>query len=368
MSNNTTNQPVALPRATLANKLLVRPDWTVAIRNTANVIALDKNETTDPIFKEQLATILSTIPVHAVTEYPECAPYYHFLARKLDITPKNLLFTHGSDGAIRFVFEAYASHGDIVMMTAPSFAMYQIYAKIIGAKVIELKYEPSDIGPTLNIQTICTAIEKNRPKLFCLPNPDSPTGTIFSLDELESIIEVAATVGTIFLVDEAYFPFSDVTAIGLIDRHSNLVVTRTFAKAWGLAGLRLGFAAAHPDLISVLHKIRPMYEVNGFALNIMEKILDHEDWVMASVKRAIEGKNYFINRMNDIGFYTLDGAGNFLHVKFGKHSKAVHAALDGKVLYKRDFNESCLKGYSRFSAAPEKIMSSVSDLIEGALV
>jgi histidinol-phosphate aminotransferase len=204
--------------------------------------------------------------------------------------------------------------------------------------------------------------------LFCLPNPDSPTGTIFPADALESIIDAAANAGTVILVDEAYFPFSDVTALGLIDAFSNLVVTRTFAKAWGLAGLRIGYAAAHPEMTAILHKVRPMYEVNGFALAAMEKLLAHEDWVMASVERISDGKQYFISRMNDIGFRTLGGAGNFLHVDFGDRRDAVHATLEGKVLYKPAFAEPCLQDFSRFSTSPKEIMTTVADIIEGALV
>jgi histidinol-phosphate aminotransferase len=367
MTANTPNRTAPQPRAAIANSSLSRPDWTVMARDTSQVIALDKNETADPIFQEQLAKILSKVPVRAITEYPECAPYYHLLAKHLDVSPRNLLFTPGSDGAIRFVFEAYTSPGDTVLMTAPSFAMYDVYSRMVGVKAVKLKYEVADLGPSLSAKAICNAVEEYRPKLLCLPNPDSPTGTIFFHEELESIIDSAAIVGTVILIDEAYFPFSDVTALGLINDYPNLVVTRTFAKAWGLAGLRIGYAAAHPDMAATLHKVRPMYEVNGFALAAMEKLLAHEEWVMASVKRINDGKEYFINRMNSRGLQTMDCAGNFLHVNFGNQRTAVHAALDGKVLFKPDFIEPCLKGFSRFSSAPENVLAIVADIIEGAL-
>tara|TARA_B100001142_G_C14261105_1_gene627027 strand:+ start:53 stop:1159 length:1107 start_codon:yes stop_codon:yes gene_type:complete len=367
MTAKTPNQEALQPRAAIANSKLSRPDWTVIARDTSQVIALDKNETSDPLFKKQLADILSTVPVRAVTEYPECAPYYHLLAKRLNVSPRNLLFTAGSDGAIRFVFEAYTSPGDKVLMTAPSFAMYDVYSRMLGVEAVKLEYEVSDLGPTISLESICNAIEEHQPKLLCLPNPDSPTGTIFSYEEIEIIIATAAIVKTVVLIDEAYFPFSDVTALGLINIFPNLVVTRTFAKAWGLAGLRIGFAAAHQEMTEILHKLRPMYEVNGFALAAMEKILAHEEWVTASVKRINDGKKYFINRMNSHKFHTIDCAGNFLHVNFGNHRVKVHAALKGKVLYKPDFIEPCLQGYSRFSSAPENVMAVVADTIEGAL-
>ncbi len=367
MTADTTIRTTPPPRDAIANDSLSRPDWTVTARDTNGVIALDKNETADPVFQKQLAGILSTVPVRAVTEYPECAPYYHLLAGHLGISPESLLFTPGSDGAIRSVFEAFTSPGDTVLMTAPSFAMYAVYSKIAGVNIVEMVYEASETGPVLSAETICAAIEQHRPRLFCLPNPDSPTGTMFSADELESIIRAAADAGSVVLIDEAYFPFSDITALALIDAYPNLVVTRTFAKAWGLAGLRLGYAAAHRDMIAILHKVRPMYEVNGFALAAMEKLLAHEDWVTASVQRTNEGKQHFIDRMNDNGLRTLNGDGNFLHVDFGNRRDVVHAALEGKVLYKRDFAEPCLEGFSRFSVAPEEIMANVADIIDNVL-
>lgn len=367
MTSDIPNRTTPVPRVPIADDNLSRPDWTLTTRHTEGVIALDKNETADPVFREQLAGILSTLPVRAVTEYPECAPYYHLLAGHLGVSAKNLLFTPGSDGAIRSVFEAFLSPGDTVLMTAPSFAMYAVYSKIAGAEAIDVTYEASDSGPMLSVETVCRAIGEHRPRLFCLPNPDSPTGTIFPARDLENIIRAAADVGTVILIDEAYFPFSNITALGLIDAYPNLVVTRTFAKAWGLAGLRLGFAAAHPDMATILHKVRPMYEVNGFALAAMEKLLGHEDWITASVGRINDGKQYFIERMKGKGLRTLGGAGNFLHVDFADSRDAVQAALEGKVLYKRAFAEPCLEGFSRFSAAPKEIMASVANIIDGAL-
>jgi histidinol-phosphate aminotransferase len=368
MTAKTLNWVTPQARAAIADDSLSRPDWTVKARHTSGVIALDKNETSDPVFQEQLAEIISTVPVEAITEYPECAPYYHLLAAKLGVSPRNLLFTPGSDGAIRSVFDAYTSPGDAVVMTAPSFAMYAVYSKMAGVNAVKLSYKASEVGPVLSAQTVCAAIAEHRPKLLCLPNPDSPTGTIFLADALKIIIDATANAGTVCLIDEAYFPFSGGTALSLIDTYPNLVVTMTFAKAWGLAGLRLGFAVAHPDMAAILHKVRPMYEVNGFALAVMEKLLAHEDWVTASVKRINDGKKYFISRMNKNGFRTLDGSGNFLHVDFGAHRDAVHATLEGKVLYKPDFVDPCLRGFSRFSSAPEDVMLAVGDIIESALI
>lgn len=351
------------PRQSVSDPTLQRPDWTTSQRQTEGVMALDKNENTDVEFHRVVADAVAAVPLSATLEYPECAPYYHVLAKHLGLSANNLLFTPGSDGAIRTVFETFIDTGDVVMQTMPSFAMYPLYTQIYGGQTHALEYTESADGPVLGVDAICKAIATVRPRLFCLPNPDSPTGTILGLDELETIIATAANAGTVALIDEAYYPFSKASALKFIGRYPNLIVVQTFAKAWGIAGLRLGFAVAHPDMARLLHKVRPMYEVNGFALAVMAELLVRSDEVIAASKRINAGKEYFINRMQGLGFKTLDCGGNFVHIDFGAHRVGVHATLKGKVLYKPSFGDACLGGYSRFTTAPQEMMERLSALI-----
>ena len=366
ISTESATRPPA-PRDTVGRDALWRPDWTVRQRETQGVLALDKNENTDPAIKCLVAEVIAGVPISASLEYPECAPYYGLLARHLGISPTNLLFTAGSDGAIRSVFESYLSPGETVVQTMPSFAMYELYTQIYGGKTHALTYESTPQGPKLDAEDVCETVALVRPRILCLPNPDSPTGTIFQADDLKRIIAAASAVDCVALIDEAYHPFSSVSTLGLIDQYPNLVVTRTFAKAWGIAGLRLGFAAAHPEMTTILHKVRPMYEVNGFALAVMAGLIERDSEIMAAAARINAGKDYFVSRMQGLGLRTLDCAGNFVHVDFGEKRDAVHAHLTGKVLYKASFGDACLTGFSRFTTAPEETMAALADIIEGAL-
>ena len=360
-----TSSPPA-PRAPIGATSLQRPDWTVRQRYTHDVLALDKNENTDSALQRLVAETVAAAPVSASLEYPECAPYYGLLADHLGVSPRNLLFTPGSDGAIRSVFEVFLSPGETVAQTMPSFAMFKLYTQMYGGRSHELAYAASAAGPILRSATVCATIAATRPRILCLPNPDSPTGTLFDLDDMESIVATCAGADAVALIDEAYFPFSPVTVLPLIDRYPNLVIARTFAKAWGIAGLRLGYAVAHPATTALLHKVRPMYEVNGLALEAMARLIGHHDEIMAAVARINAGKDYFLARMRNLGFRVLDCAGNFVHVDFGAQCDAVHAALKGRVLYKPSFGDDCLAGFSRFTTAPEETMEKLAGLIEGA--
>ncbi len=351
------------PRPSLLDETLTRPDWTAGVPRDPGVLWLDKNENIDPQLAAVTARVMAEIDPTVIYSYPDSTLLYRKLGASLGVGAERLLLTAGSDGAIRAVFEAYVELGDAVVHTVPTFAMYSVYCQMYGARQVGLDYRPSDDGPCLDASTIVAAIVRSRPKLVCLPNPDSPTGTVFPPDELRRIVEAASEVGALVLIDEAYFPFYDWTALSWTDEYPHLVVARTFAKAWGLAGLRIGYAIASPDVARLLHKVRPMYEVSTVAVAAVERMLDFADEMRASVRRLNAGRDVFLSAMKQLGFRTLRAHGNFLHVAFGAHAPRVHAALKDVVRYRLDFREPCLAGFSRFSSTAPELFQRVIDPI-----
>ncbi|MFI5349843.1 MAG: pyridoxal phosphate-dependent aminotransferase [Elusimicrobiota bacterium] len=355
------------PRRSLLNPALTRPNALSSVPRSADTLWLDKNENLDPALLALSREVLSQMPPSAVATYPEAGEVYRKLARWAGVSPESLLLTPGSDGAIRLVFEAFVEHGEDVVHTSPTFAMYPVYCQMFGAKAHAVEYARKGDGPYLDPQAIVDAVVRIKPKLLCLPNPDSPTGTVLSPEDLRRILTACESVGSVFLLDEAYHPFHEWTAISWTAASRHLIVARTFAKAWGAAGLRIGYAAAHPETIALLHKMRPMYEVSTFAVEFMSRMLDRPADMLATVARIKEGKAFFVEKMRALGFTVLPTEGNFLHVAFGSRGPAIHAALAGKVLYRASFEQPCLAGYSRFSVAPKPIMARVADLIQEAV-
>src|ERR1043166_6444431 len=351
------------PRPSIADPELTRPDWTRSTGRDPRLLWLDKNENTDPELAALTARVIAEVAPAFGPKYPEFFSFYQKLADYLGIQASNLLLTAGSDGAIRSVFEAFINPGDVVIYTAPTFAMYSVYSRMFGATTVPLEYQPSDHGPILSLDTLTSAIKSARPKLVCLPNPDSPTGTVFDPDELRRIIDAAGKAGSLILVDEAYYPFYDYTALTWIDEYPHLVIARTFAKAWGLAGLRLGYAASCPELAVLLHKVRSMYEVNTLSVAVMDRMIGHSDAMLASVRRLNAGRDRFIDAMNELELRTLPTNASFLHVAFGPRAEAVHSALSNLVLYRKDSHDACLKGFSRFSATTLQLFQPVIESI-----
>ncbi len=347
--------PRPVPRPDVCDPGLTRPDWTRDGRRDPRLLWLDKNENTDPALAEAVRSVVAGLATEPQYTYPEAAPTYAKLAAMLGLGPDSLLFGHGSDGLIRATFEAFVSPGDRIVHTAPTFAMYGVYAKMFGARPVPLAYRPSDDGPRLTVDEVIGAIRTHRPRAVFLPNPDSPTGTVFDPDGMRAIIAAAGDAGAVILVDEAYYPFHPLSVLPWVGAFPHLFVTRSTGKAWGLAGFRIGYGAADPHLARILHKVKGMYEINTFGLAVFDRMLDRLDAVEASVARLQAGKAAFLDAMDGLGYRTLRGAGNFCHVAFGAKAEKVHDALADLVYYRKDFSEPCLSGFSRFSATtPER--------------
>jgi histidinol-phosphate aminotransferase len=355
------------PRRSLLNPELRRPSALKSTPRSSDQLWLDKNENLDPAVMAITSDLLSELPSVAFATYPEAGELYRKLGRWMAIDPESLLLTPGSDGAIRLVFEAFVEQGDAVVHTSPTFAMYSVYSQMFGANAHAIEYERRDDTPWLDFDALVRAVRDYRPKVVCLPNPDSPTGTVVAPEYLRELLAACETAAAVLLVDEAYHPFYDCSAVGWTTSSRNLVVARTFAKAWGVAGLRIGYAVAHPETIALLHKMRPMYEMSTIAVEFMSRMLDDPSTMEQSVSRIQDGKRFFVEEMRALGFQVLPTAGNFLHVAFAERGPAIHAALANRVLYRASFDHPSLAGYSRFSVAPRPVMAEVAGIIKQAL-
>lgn len=353
------------PRPAITDNALWRPDWLKGDSRDQRMLWLDKNENRDPEQLALVANVVRGLDTEFLSTYPSPARLYRKLAQWVGVDGSQLILAAGSDGVIRSVFETFISIGDTVVITEPTFAMYPVYCRIYGARAVSIAYQPSEQGPRLEAADVIAAIRTEQPRLVCIPNPDSPTGTTFSDDDMRAIITAAGEAGAAILVDEAYFPFHT-SVVRLIAEFPHLIVARTSAKAWGMAGLRIGYGVAAPEVAAMLHKVRAMYECSTIAMAALEAMLDHIEPTMASVARLEAGKAHFLDSMEALGFRVLRGKGNFMHVAFGTSADAIHAALADICYYRKDFNEPCLKGFSRFSSTTPVLFQPVIEAIRAA--
>src|SRR4051812_36065185 len=225
-------------------------------REREGLVGLDRNERLAPLPDDVLAELRAAIDSDLLTRYPSTDELYDELAVHLGLARERLLLTPGSDGAVRALHHAYVSAGTRTAMVAPSYAMYPIYGEMFDGTPVQVHV---DERLQVDGDALLEAIG-NETRLVLLARPNQPTGTLLGEDVLEQVLVRAASVHALVVVDEAYNPFSGTTVLPWLERHPNLVVLRTFSKAWGMAGLRVGVVCAEPEVVRTLYKVRSAYD------------------------------------------------------------------------------------------------------------
>ena len=274
-------------------------------------LRLDKNEHITGLPEQLVHDALSNVNPETISSYPEVRPLYQKLAKSLKISEDNLMLSAGSDPAIKSLYELFVKEGDHVILQKPTYAMFHVYAEMFGAISINIEYDSKlNFDTDLLLNKISDEVQ-----MIAIANPNSPTGCVIEEKLLEQIIKKAANSGVVVLIDEAYYPFYEKTMISYINNYENLVISRTFSKAYGLAGLRLGYLAGNKKLIQLVMKVRPMYEITGVAAHFGCYILDHENLVQDYVEQTKEGKNYLVQEFKKLGYESYPTEANFIQIK-----------------------------------------------------
>ena len=322
----------------------------------AGYLRLDKNENIVGFGKEFVEILRQEITSDFLTTYPETDSLYDKIARWIGCNKENIYITAGSDAAIKAVFEVFVEPRDAVVLLDPTYAMFYVYVEMFQGRLITINYKE---GLSLSAEDILKVLYEHRPKLICIANPNSPTGTILPQRDLRNIIDVARGLNTVVLLDEAYYLFHPESVIDLICKYPNLVVLRTFSKAMGLASARLGFAAAHPDTIAYLQKVKPIYETNAFAVKFAELVLDNMHLVERNLEDIRKGKEYLEKELDKLGIPYFKSYANFVLIDVGSFEKSVQigkALYQQKILIKSGFKDDVLKNCIRVTIGSKKQM------------
>jgi len=273
---------------------------------------------------------LAKLSAATISAYPEQETVRRKAARYFGVRPEELLLTNGTDEALSLVVNTFVESGDRVLFVEPTYAMYRFYSELAGAHVVAPRYDAEMRFPWHDV----LAELRKSPRVFFLPNPNSPTGNLLSQGELQRILKAARR--TMVVIDEAYFEFSGVTVISWIRRHKNLIVTRTFSKTAGMAGLRLGCIFANPELAATMRKAQSPYPVNVAALAAAEAAMRDRGFIARTVREVRRGRRTLEHGLARLGVKSFPSAGNFLLVHFGARSKQIVAALERKGILIRD--------------------------------
>jgi histidinol-phosphate aminotransferase len=299
------------------------------LEGRTNKLRMDFNE--NPIgCSPAVRRALLRLAAASISSYPEQETVRRKAARHFGVRPEELLLTNGTDEALSLVVNTFVESGDRVLLAEPTYAMYRFYSELAGAQVVAPRYDRQMRFPW---NDVLAELGKN-PRVFFLPNPNSPTGNLLSRAEVRRILKAA--MRTMVVIDEAYFEFSQVTVIGWIRRHPNLIVTRTFSKAAGLAGLRLGCLFVHGEMAAKLRKAQSPYPVNVAALAAGEAAMRDRRFIDWTVREIRRGRRELERGLARLGVQSFPSAANFVLVHFGKRTKKIVAALGQKGILLRD--------------------------------
>lgn len=338
-------------------KGLYRPSLEKSDR--ASFICLDKNEAPFSSL-DSIEELITSDDIKNLNSYPNPYSLYEQLADYLNVNINNILITQGSEQALEFTFRVFLDVGDEVVFLEPSFAMFNVFAYQNKANVRTIKFE-EDIS--LNIKKVLDTIT-SKTKLFALANPNNPTGTAFSENDLYQIAIHTQNTNTIFLLDEAYFHYFMVNSISFIEEFDHIIITRTFSKAFGIAGARIGYAISKAKNIELLRKVKPIDELNSLSIILAQKVLfNAQENLDKNILQVKKWKELFsVQSWKNLNYIPTEG--NFILLKSSNYSKHQKMFLQSKILPKMDFPEKYLSNCFRFSVSNDSVMSKILDLLK----
>jgi histidinol-phosphate aminotransferase len=294
-------------------------------------LRLDFNENTvgaSPRVVEALAQYLTE---ERLTVYPEYAAVKRELAQFFGVDPDDFILTNGTDEAIQVLINTYIDDGDEVITLHPSYAMYRFYAELAGAAVRDVPYRREKLA--FPLEELLDAITPET-RAVLIANPNNPTGTGTSRSNLERILERATNAAV--LIDEAYYEFSGVTGMGLINDYPNLFVSRTFSKVYGMAAMRIGCLFSQNGNVEFLHKAQSPYSVNTIAAVAARAAIRDTTFVEKYVTEVLAARELLYAGLEQLGIPYYESQANFVLFEAGARAIAVRDALRARGVLVRD--------------------------------
>ncbi|MGP8174660.1 MAG: pyridoxal phosphate-dependent aminotransferase [Terracidiphilus sp.] len=326
-----------------------------------DALRLDFNENTlacSPKVRE----VLGRISAGSLTRYPEREPVEAIVAAHLGLAAAQVALTNGVDEAIHVLFEAFLEEGDELLLPVPTYTMYEVYASATDARVVAVQAADDLQFP---FQRLLAAISP-RTKIIAIANPNSPSGSAATRAQL---IEIARRAPyAVLLVDEAYFHFHGETVIDLIGIVPNLIVARTFSKAYGLAGLRLGLLAGPVELMRWVRRVLSPYSVNSLALACLPPALEDTAYLDWYVSEVLAARADFETALDAAGLRRWPSRANFILVEIGpQHAEFVRLMRGAGVLVRDRSSDPGCDGRVRITVGTREQMRQAVAALNEAL-
>lgn len=297
----------------------------------ADKLRLDFNENTVGCSPKVAAFLREALTENQLAVYPEYTDTKRVLAEHFGVAPEQFTLTNGTDEAIQVLINTYVDDDDDVLILRPSYAMYRFYAEVAGASVREIDYRPQKLA--FPLEELLEAIEPTT-KAVLISNPNNPTGSTVSLEGIERILRKAQDAAV--LIDEAYFEFCGITALRVLDRYSNLFVSRTFSKVYGMAAMRVGCIFSQAGNIQYLHKAQSPYSVNTLAAMAARVAVQDTAYISQFVTEVLAARELLYVGFEKMSIPYYESQGNFVLFRAGERSIEIRDKLRDRGVLVRD--------------------------------
>lgn len=330
-----------------------------------NGLRFDFNENTVGCSPRVLERLRS-LSADELVKYPEREPVEKIVAKFLGVTADEVLLTNGVDEGIHLLCEAYLEPGDEALIVVPTYSMYRIYAMAAGAIVVQIATGRDFQFPAEEVRKRISP----RTRLIAIANPNNPTGGVASSGDLASIARSAPDAAV--LIDEAYFEFHGQTMLGAHRDWPNLFVARTFSKAYGLAGLRLGVLVGNSEQMQAVRRVSSPYNVNGVALACVPEAIADQEYIRRYVQEVLESRSRLEESLASHGIQFWPSHANFILMKIGASSSEAAKFVDlmrrrGILVRDRSADHGC-EGCVRITVGPrphtDQLLSALGEVFQ----
>lgn len=329
-------------------------------RDLEKGLRLDRNEKVSNFPSEVSADIFNRFKSYSLSASPDPNTLYQKIAMSLGIQKEKIYITNGITEGIRILFETLTNPGDNVVVLDPTYPMYSIYARIYQNEYRKFGFK-KDLSPDWD--SLYQGIDEST-TMVMIPNPNLPIENMFSIEEVRHIADKCKENQAVLVIDEAYHYFGASSVLELIDDYENLVVMRTFSKAYGIAGIRLGFMISSVENIQYLSKTRSLVESNTLSMEVAAYMLDHPELLQEHVREVKEGAQYIQKELTKLGFRWFGGNftnGILIFLNNENETKDLVEWLKGKNIYIRGAFEPPYNICVRVSIGPKEIMKIFAD-------
>ena len=345
-------------RLPVRRAILARKTYEVPAEGRWGKVRLDFNENTTGCSKAAL-TALRKLSGKELAVYPEYQAPTKLLAKYFGVKAEELLLTNGGDDALRVFFDTFVEPGRHILICEPTFPMYRYYAEIAGARVEELHYSREMEFP---LGAVLKALRK-RPRVFFLANPNNPTGTLVDKGAITAILNAAPR--TAIVLDEAYADFSGATGVPWIRGHANLFIAKTFSKAAGMAGLRLGAVIAQSESLALVRRALPPFPVNAAALAAGVAAVRELRTIESYIRQTKRLREWFALELKQHEVRVFPSAGNFLLADFGNAGPALFQRLTRNGILVRERSKDLGPGFARITIGTQKELQEFLRILDG---